>query len=263
MANANWPPRAALITGAGSGLGRQLALLLGREGIAIAGVDCQAAGLETLDRQLRDNGAKAAWEVADVSDAKALTAAVDSLRTRLGPLDLLIACAGIGLETSALNFDPAAIGATIQVNLIGVANSVAAVLPGMLAQRRGQLAAISSLASYRGLPYMAAYCASKSGLNAFMEAVRVEVKPRGITTTIVCPGWVRTPMTAKLHLPMPGIMELEDASGRILRAIRLGKSFDAFPRGLVRHVRLLHWLPAGISDYLIERMLRRLMRGRP
>ena len=146
----------------------------------------------------------------------------------------------------------------IQVNLIGVANTLAAVLPGMLARGRGQLVAISSLASYRGLPFMGAYCASKSGLNALMEAVRVEVKSRGITTTTVCPGWVRTPMTDQLRVPMPNMLEVEDAARLILEAVRKGKKFTAFPSGLAWQVRLLQWLPARASDWVVARMMRRL-----
>jgi len=258
MANANWPARAALVTGAGSGLGRQLAVRLAAQGVAIAGLDLRAEGLQTLEQELRARGATAAWEVADVTDAKALGAAVQALEAKVGPVDLLIASAGIGVETSALWFVPETFATVIQVNLVGVANSVAAVLPGMLARRRGQLVAISSLAAYRGLPFMGAYCASKSGLNALMEAIRVEVKPRGITTTIVCPGWVRTPMTAQLKLPIPHMLEVEDAARQILEAVRKGKRFAAFPWGTAWQMRLLRWLPAEVSDWVVSRLMRRL-----
>jgi short-subunit dehydrogenase len=260
MANPNWPPRAALITGAGSGLGRQLATLLGARGVAIAGLDVKADSLQTLEQELAAKGTKVAWGIADVTDAKALVAAVEALAARVGPIDLLIASAGVGVETSALWFVPETFATVIQVNLIGVANSVAAVLPGMLERRRGQLVAISSLASYRGLPFMGAYCASKSGLNALMEAVRVEVKSRGIVTTIVCPGWVRTPMTAQLRLPIPHMLEVEDAARQILDAVQSGKRFAAFPRGTVWQVRLLHWLPAGVSDWVVGKLMGRLVK---
>jgi NAD(P)-dependent dehydrogenase (short-subunit alcohol dehydrogenase family) len=105
---------------------------------------------------------------------------------------------------------------------------------------------------------MAAYCASKSGVNALMEAVRAEVATLGIATTTVCPGWIRTPMTATLSLPMPGIMEVDDACQRIFGAIRQRKRFFAFPSGLAWQVRMLHWLPPAMSDYMIQRMVRRL-----
>ena len=92
--------------------------------------------------------------------------AAAQLEAQLGPTDLLVASAGVGRETSALDFDADVFAETVRINLIGVSNSIAAVLPGMCERRRGHLAALSSLASYRGIPRMAAYCASKAGVNA-------------------------------------------------------------------------------------------------
>jgi NAD(P)-dependent dehydrogenase (short-subunit alcohol dehydrogenase family) len=245
-----------LVTGAASGLGRQLALDLAGEGASIAAVDLQAEGLGKLAADLA--GRPCAWAVADVTDFAALREAVDKLQDRLGPTDLLIASAGIGVETSALDFRAADFEAVVRVNLIGVANSVAAVLPGMLARRRGHLVAISSLASFRGLPRMAGYCAAKSGVNALLESLRFELKPSGIAVTSICPGWVRTAMTANLKLPMPNMLEVEEAARRILRAIRQRRPLYAFPRSSAWRVRLLRWLPPGLGDWLMGRMLRSL-----
>src|SRR5437899_455725 len=130
---AQWTPQIALITGAGSGLGRQLALALAADGLSIAGLDIQPDGLQTLEQELRNRGTACASETADVTDAVGLQKAVGTLETRLGPVDLLIASAGIGYETSALAYDAAAFAAIMQVNLLGVSHSIAAVLPGMLA----------------------------------------------------------------------------------------------------------------------------------
>jgi NAD(P)-dependent dehydrogenase (short-subunit alcohol dehydrogenase family) len=245
-----------LITGAGSGLGRQLALLMAKEGATIAAIDLQPRPLEKLAAELSTR--PGAWAVADVTDRLVLRSAVDKLEDRLGPITMLIASAGIGIETSGLNFRSEDFEAVVRVNLLGVANSVEAVLAGMLRRRRGHLVAISSLASYRGLPRMAGYCAAKAGVNALMDALRVELKSSGILVTTICPGWIRTPMTADLDLPMPDILEVEDAAQRIARAIRQRRSFYAFPRTSAWRVRLLRWLPAGLGDWLIERMLRSL-----
>ena len=132
-----------------------------------------------------------------------LRAAVKEVESKLGPVDILIANAGIGMENSALSFRGEDFEAQVRVNLIGVANSVAAVLPGMIERKRGHLVAISSLASYRGLPLMAGYCASKSGVNALFESLRLELAPLGIDTTIICPGWIKTPLTAHIGVPKP------------------------------------------------------------
>jgi short-subunit dehydrogenase len=246
----------ALITGAGSGLGRELARVLARRGAAIAAVDLKPEPLESLAKELPDS--RVGWTVADVTDLTGLRGAVIRLQEQLGPIDLLVANAGIGIETSALAFRAEDIAAQIRVNLIGVANSIDAVLQGMLARRQGQLVAISSLASYRGLPKMAGYCAAKAGVNALMESVRIEVRPYGIAVTTVCPGWVRTPMTANLSVPQPYLLPVEKAAERIVAAIQARRPFYAFPAPAAWQVAVLRWLPAGLSDWLLNRRLRSL-----
>src|SRR5205807_8543728 len=110
---------------------------------------------------------------------------------------------------------------------------------------------------YRGMPFMAGYCASKSGVNALFDSLRVELKPHGIAATTICPGWIRTPMTANLRFPVPKMLEVSDAARRILKAIDRRQAFLAFPAEMRRGLRLLRWLPPGISDWLVERMVRR------
>lgn len=248
--------RTTLITGAGSGLGRQLALTLSAEGAAIAAVDIQAEALEKLSAEMQSR--PMAWAAADVTDRNALRGAVLDLENQLGPIDLLIASAGIGLETTAYAFRAEELEAQVRVNLVGVANAFEAVLPGMLKRRRGHLAAISSLASYRGLPRMAGYCASKAGLNALLDAFRIELEPCGIHVTTICPGWVRTPMTAAIRVPASQLMEVEAAAREIAEAIRRRRRFHAFPGSAARRLQLLRWLPTAVADWLTVRAMRRL-----
>jgi NAD(P)-dependent dehydrogenase (short-subunit alcohol dehydrogenase family) len=252
--------RVALITGAASGIGRELARLLSREGARVAALDRSAAGLVALEADLKSAGGRCATAPADVTDAAAMRDAVSRLEAQLGPTDLLIAGAGIGRETSALDFDPEVFAEGVRVNLIGVANTIAAVLPGMRERRRGHLSVLSSVASYRGLPRMAAYCASKAGVNALMDALRVELRTLGIVCTTICPGWVRTPMTAALDLPGLRMLAVEDAAGRILTALRRRRIFYAFPAGDVWPVRLLRYLPRPIADWMTHRLLLRVTR---
>jgi short-subunit dehydrogenase len=250
--------RVTLITGAGSGLGRQLALTLAGQGAVIAAIDLKPEPLTALAADLGTS--PSSWAVADVTDRSALHEAVTQLQTRLGPVDLLIANAGIGRETSALTFKPEDFEAQVRVNLIGVANSIAAVLPGMLERQRGHLVAISSLASYRGLPKMAGYCASKAGVSSLMEAIRVEVRSQGISVTTICPGWIRTPLTENIPVPQPFMMEVDDAARRIVEALRRRRPFYAFPPPAAWRVSLLRWLPCGVSDWLIHQMMRQYVK---
>src|SRR6185369_13190118 len=140
-----------------------------------------------------------AWIVADVTDPEGLQNAVRELETKLGPTDMLVANAGIGIETSAFAYNVHDMNKVMDVNLLGVSNSIGAVLPGMIERKRGHLVAISSIASYRGLPRMIAYSASKAGVNAIMDGLRVELKSYGIHCSTICPGWVKTPLTANIE----------------------------------------------------------------
>jgi NAD(P)-dependent dehydrogenase (short-subunit alcohol dehydrogenase family) len=247
--------RVVLITGAGSGIGRALAHLFAADGARIAALDLQAGGLDALAAELA--GKPVACAVADVTDLAAVRAVVARLEQQLGPIDLLIASAGIGCKTAAHEFQAEAINAHIQVNLIGVVNSIDAVLPGMRQRRRGHLAVLSSLASYRGLPYLAGYCASKAGVNALLDALRVELHAFNIAVTTICPGWVRTPMTAPLNLPPGEALEVEVAARIIRDALRRRRPFVAFPPRMVWQVRLLRHLPGPVSDWMARRLLRR------
>lgn len=246
--------RVALITGAASGIGRAVARRLAAQGARIAGLDLQAEGLEKLGAEL--GGAAYAYAVADVTDAAATAAAVAQLETRLGPTDLLLASAGIGRATSATDFKAEDVADIVRVNLIGVANTIAAVLPGMRERRRGHLAVLSSLASYRGIPHMAAYSASKAGVNALLDSLRVELRPFGIVVTTICPGWVRTPLTATVPVHASQMMDVEHAADRIVAALAARRRFVAFPTGLTWKVRLVRFLPLGLADWVVRRMAR-------
>ena len=249
--------RVVLITGAGSGIGRRFAQVLAAEGASIAALDRSPESLAALAAELP--GKPFASAVADVVDVTATRAAVAELESRLGPTDLLLANAGIGRATSALDFKAEDVAAQIEVNLIGVANSVDAVLPGMRQRRRGHLAVLCSLASYRGLPMMAGYCASKAGVSALFDSLRVELTPLGIAVTTICPGWIRTPLTTNIEVPQPYMMEVDYAVGRMVRALRKRQPYIAFPPRAAWQVRLLRWLPCGLSDWLVRRKFAQLM----
>jgi NAD(P)-dependent dehydrogenase (short-subunit alcohol dehydrogenase family) len=253
--------KVVLITGAGSGIGRELARQLARRGAVIAALDLQPEPLASLVGELKSGNFGAGWECGDVTDRSSLHRAVATFTERLGPVEILVANAGIGLETSARNWQAELVERQIAVNLVGVANSIEAVLPGMLQRRRGHLVAISSVASYRGIPPLTGYCASKAGVNALMDGLRVELRARGIQCTTICPGWVRTPLTANVHLPMPGILEVDDACRRIIRAIEKRKPFFAFPPALRWQLQVLQLLPARLADWLLVNVLRRQARG--
>lgn len=244
----------ALITGAASGIGQALALRLAREGYAIAAVDRNADGLAALADRLAIERRPHAFRTADVVAEDAMRAAAQELEAKLGPTDLLVASAGIGVETSSEPYRADVVRKVLEVNLIGVSNSVGAVLPGMLERKRGHLVALSSLASFRGLPRMFAYSASKAGLNALMEGLRAEVEPRGVAVSVLCPGWIRTPMTKDVWERVPNLLELDEAADRILRAVRRRRRYAAFPKRSAYMLRFLRLLPESWQIRILGRM---------
>jgi NAD(P)-dependent dehydrogenase (short-subunit alcohol dehydrogenase family) len=249
--------RVVLITGAGSGIGRQFALSLAAEGARVAALDRNAGALEALEADIK--GRPFARAAADVTDAAAVASAVADLEARLGPTDLLIASAGLGKATPAREYQADVVADLVRVNLIGVSNSIGAVLPGMRQRKSGHLAALSSLASYHGVPHLGGYCASKAGVNALLDSLRVELRPFGIAVTTLCPGFVRTPMTEVDDVPgFIRMMTVEDAVRRMIDALRRRRPFFAFPARDVWQVRLLRYLPRPIADWLAARHLRRL-----
>ncbi|MBA2737364.1 MAG: SDR family NAD(P)-dependent oxidoreductase, partial [Pyrinomonadaceae bacterium] len=136
----------------------------------------------------------------------------------------------------------------ININLLGAINAVSAVLPPMLENKSGQLVAISSLAGFRGLPKSAAYCASKAGMTAFFESVRLDVQSKGVDVTIIQPGFIKTPLTSGRENKMPFLMELDDSIPYFLRAIERKKKFAAFPWQLASIVRAGNFFPAWLYD---------------
>jgi short-subunit dehydrogenase len=239
----------AVVTGASSGIGWALAKELARQQCRVGLVARRRDRLEALAAEIRGSGGTAAWAEADVGDRQRLLAAVDRLRQELGPVDLLIANAGVGAPTFLEPINIAQIEETFRVNLLGVVYSLEAVLPEMLRRGRGHVAAVSSLAAYKGLPGESAYCASKAAVNAYLEGLRIQLRNHGIAVTTLCPGFVKTPMTGVMHNPMPWMIDADDAARRMVRALRQRRKVYNFPWQTALLMRVTRWMP----DWVIGR----------
>jgi short-subunit dehydrogenase len=210
--------------------------------------------LQELTKRCEQIGGKARYFAVDVTDAKAVAEAANSLRNEFGKIDVLIANAGIGGNNSETrNLNAEAVAKVININLLGAVNAVSAVLPSMLENKSGQLVAVSSLAGFRGLPKSAAYSASKAGMTAFFESVRLDVQDKGVSVTIIQPGFIKTPLTSGRNNKMPFLMELEDSIPHFLGAIEKRKKFAAFPWQLATFVRFGKILPAFLYDRIFGR----------
>jgi short-subunit dehydrogenase len=247
--------RMAIITGASSGIGAELTRQLAARGVAVGLTARRADRLGSLAGAIRAAGGTAAVAAADAADREATRAAITRLGESLGPIDLLIANAGVGEECTAERFSAEALERMVRVNLLGAAYAIEAVLPGMLARGRGHLVGISSLAAYRGLPGSAGYGATKAGLSALLEGLRVELRGRGIAVTTVHPGFVRTPMTEGNGRPQPFLMEPEAASARILRGIAARRAEVNFPWPMAALLGAVRLLPNWSYDRLAAALL--------
>ena len=250
----NWKDKTILLTGASSGIGEALAIAFAKRGAIVGLLARREEMLQSLATRCETVGGVARVFACDVTDAEAVQAAADRLRDEFGHIDILVANAGIGgnnAETRSLK--PDAVKQVIDINLLGAANAVHAVLPQMLERGSGQLVAISSLAGFRGLPKSAAYSASKAGMTAFFESVRLDVQHKGIDVTIIQPGFIKTPLTSGRANKMPFLMELDDAIPLFLRAIEKRKKFAAFPWQLATFVRAGRMFPAWLYDRIAGR----------
>jgi short-subunit dehydrogenase len=244
------------ITGASSGIGAVLARSLARPGASLALFGRDEERLERVAIQCRASGAEVRTIPADVTDAERLSCALLEIDA-LHPVTLLIANAGVG-GASALAGDAGELADAarqiLAVNTIGVVNTLTPLLPRMAARRQGHLAIIGSLSGYVGLPHAPAYCASKAAVRVYGEALRRQLKPVGVRVTVVCPGFIATPMSASLAMPLPYVWPAERAVERILRAIAQNKAEVAFPWQLAIAMRLLMLLPRSLADFLIARL---------
>ena len=248
-----WTDKVVMITGASSGIGRGLALELAGRGARLGLLARRKDLLDELVNQIEASGGKALALPVNVQDETAVRGAANLLRAEVGEIDILIANAGIGGNADAALLKPSDFSNVMGVNVIGVVNSVAAVVPEMASRGSGQLVAISSLAAYRGLPKSAAYCASKAAVSILFESLRLDLNPKGVDVTIIHPGFIKTPLTAGRHAQMPFLMELDDAVKKIVWAIEKRKKSYAFPWQLASIVRLGMIMPIALYDQISKR----------
>jgi short-subunit dehydrogenase len=248
------PFRVVVITGASSGLGAALARAYAAPGATLGLVGRDRARLDGTARACAANGARVRTAVLDVADAPAMAAWLRAFDDD-SPVELLIANAGTsagpppespseGVETAARQ---------IATNLLGAVHTIEPLLPALCARRRGRVAAVASIAAYRGLPYSPGYCASKAGLRAYAEALRARLEPFGVGVTVICPGFFASPMTDRFEGPTPFLVAGESAARIVKRGIDRGRRRVAFPWPLVRGLQFCDLAPAAIGDAILRR----------
>lgn len=242
--------RVAWVTGAGTGIGRALALRLARDGWVVAVSARTEADLVALSNEASNIHAFPL----DVTDSVRTEDVVNAIEGRLGPVDLAVLNAGTYIPTSVAPFAPEAFRRQFDVNVMGAVNGLAALVPRLIARGRGHVAVVASVAGYRGLPAAAAYGATKAALINMCEALRTELEPHGVAVSVICPGFVKTPLTDKNTFPMPFLISAEEASDYIVRGLNAGRFHIAFPPLFAAIMKTLRILP----DLLFFTVARRL-----
>ena len=249
-------PASIIITGASSGIGAALARVYAMPGIRLALGGRDPERLEAVAEDCRAAGAGVETAVVDVADRDAMSGWTTAVDGRY-PLDLVVANAGVSGGTGGGREPTEQVRRIFAVNVDGTFNTVQPVIPSMMARGRGQIALMSSLAGYRGLPGAPAYCASKAAIKVYGEALRGELAGAGIGVSVICPGYVDTPMTRRNRFPMPYLMDAASAARLIKRRLARNPARIAFPWPMAMAVWLLQALPPGPIDRLLTKLPRK------
>ena len=193
----------------------------------------------------------------DVTDCAAVASAVDAIERACGPIEIAVLNAGTHEPTPAAAFSTAALRRLLEINVMGVANGLEAILPRMIGRASGRVAIVASIAGYGGLPNASAYGASKAALINMAEAMRPELSQKGVVLQIVNPGFVETPLTDRNDFAMPFLISAEKAADAIGRGLKSDRFEIAFPAIFVRLMKLLRILPYGLYFRLTKRLVRR------
>ena len=243
-----------LITGASSGLGAGLAKNYARPGVHLVLTGRDAKRLEATASVCRDQGATAVTGLFDIREPEPLGAWL-AAQDQTTPLDLVIAAAGVSAGTSPDGMPEGLELAAMQVraNLLGTMHTVEPLLPRMIARGAGHIAVVASTAALKGLPYSPGYSASKAGVRAYGEALRALLRPKGVTVSVVVPGFFDTPMTDRWKGPTPFMLSLDKMVAAIRKGLDARRSRIVVPRLLALGTQAADLLPAPIGD--------RIMRG--
>ena len=225
------------VVGASSGIGAALAAELCARGATVAVSARRVGALEAVA------GGRMAVVKADVTDRASVDQAAARVREEIGDIDIAVLNAGYWQQTDAAAWDRQVFSEHVDVNLLGVSNVLGAVLPRMIERGRGHIVGVASVAGYRGLPGAEAYGATKAAQINLLEAMRGALARSGVRVTTVCPGFVRTGMTAVNDFPMPFMVEPQQAARSICDGLERGRMEIVFPLPMALLMKIARLLP--------------------
>jgi short-subunit dehydrogenase len=236
------------IVGASSGIGAALARELAARGAHVA---ISARRVDDLRSVAGDD---MAIVPVDATDRNGVRAAADEVRSALGGLDVAVWCAGYWEQFDAAQWDPDVFARHIEINLLGLNHVLAAVVPTMAREGRGHLVGIASVAGYRGLAGAEAYGATKAAQINLLEGLRAALRRHGVRVTTVCPGFVRTEMTATNEFPMPFLIDVDEAARIIADGLEARRTEIVFPLRMALVMKVARVLPVRVWSAITSRM---------
>lgn len=243
----------AWITGASSGLGYHVAKRLAAAGWTVAATARSAGDLNALAEECSGLPGNIVPAAGDVTDQAAMGRIAERLMAEHGGIALLILNAGIYLPLRASELRLEDFDRSFAVNLNGVTNCLVPCLDHMRARRRGQIAIVSSVAGYGGLPTSAAYGATKAGLTNMAESLKFDLDLFNIHIQIVHPGFIDTPATQSNPFPMPFLMDVEEAAERLVKGLNSDRFEITFPRRFTYGLKFINLLPYPLYFWLVNR----------
>ena len=242
------PFKSLVISGASSGIGLALARHYLERGAIIAAFARRRELLQALEADYPD---RVHCYALDVRDASAIKDAASDFIARAGRPDVVIANAGVSVGTlSEYAEDVDAFQQVLDINVLGMVKTFQPFIAAMREEKRGTLVGIASVAGFRGLPGSSAYSASKAAAISYLESLRVEMRSSGVRVITICPGYIRTPMTAGNPYPMPFMLEADEAARRMACAIENGTAFTVIPWQMGLVGRALKFMPRWTYDRL-------------
>ena len=241
-----------VITGASSGIGWAMAEKMAKMGANLGLLARREDKLIQLAAKIKSAvpDCKVVICSADVTSKEQVDAAFDKFTRELGPIDMLVANAGVSNAMNILNYDIEQAERIYSTNVFGVLNCIAAVAGQMAHRRSGKIVGVSSIASFSSFPNKHTYCASKVALNFHLKGIRQELRPYNVQVMSLCPGFIKTPLTDANSYKMPMLLELDHGVDKLIAGIISENHLTAFPKPIYWYSRVRNFLP----DWLLARI---------
>ncbi len=242
------------ITGASQGIGKALAIALSQYDVQLIISARNQAALDEIAKQSPGNVLVLPF---DVQDKAANLSAIATIKATLGGLDIAIFNAGTAEYVDVKQFDSDLFSRVLNTNFMSMVYGIEAALPLLRESKQPHIVGMSSTAAYGGLPRSEAYGASKAAIRNMLEALRISLSPENIAVSIICPGFVKTPLTDKNDFPMPMMIEADEAANIIIKEIAQGREEIYFPKRFSFILKFLTSLPSPLYTKLIRKLVLR------